>query len=82
MADGMLFALILSIGVFYILFHLVRKIIPLIMHAILGMIIFWALGFFGILQVPLNWITVGIAAFAGVIGVLIVIGLAALGVPL
>lgn len=82
MGTGMLFALVLSIGVFYILFHLVRKIIPLVWHGVIGMAVFWAINFFGIAQIPMNWMTFAVAALAGTIGVLIVIGLAALGIQL
>jgi|GEM_PF-915320 len=82
MGTGMLFALVLSVGVFYILFHLVRKIVPLILHGIAGMAIFWALDFLGIIHIPLNWMAFAIAALAGTIGVLIVVGLAALGIQM
>ena len=78
----MLFALVLSVGVFYILFHTVRKIIPLVWHGVLGMAIFWALDFFGIVRIPLDWVTFAVAALSGTIGVLIVVGLAALGIRL
>ncbi|MFA6489173.1 MAG: pro-sigmaK processing inhibitor BofA family protein [Candidatus Micrarchaeia archaeon] len=80
MGTGMLFALVLSVGIFYILFHLVRKIAPLVYHGIVGMAVFWLLNFLGVMSIPMDWITFAIAALAGVLGVLIVIGLAAMGI--
>lgn len=82
MGSGLLFALVMSVGVFYILFHLVRKASSLIWHAVLGMAIFIAINYLGIAQVPINWMTVAIAALAGTVGVFIVLGLTALGIPL
>jgi hypothetical protein len=46
------------------------------------MAIFIAVNYLGIAQVPINWMTVAIAALAGTIGVFIVLGLTALGIPL
>ena len=82
MGTGMLFALVLSVGVFYILFHLVKKIALLAWHGVIGMAIFWAINFFGLAQIPMNWMTFAISALAGTIGVLIVLGLAAIGIKL
>ncbi|MEM4634189.1 MAG: pro-sigmaK processing inhibitor BofA family protein [Candidatus Anstonellaceae archaeon] len=82
MAWGLLFALFISILVFYTLFHLMRKIVPLMMHGILGVLFFYALGYFGIIKVPITWLSFLIAALGGFLGVAAVIFLSYLGVPL
>ena len=79
---GLDLALILSIVAFYFLFRLVRNIVPLLAHGIVGVALFYALSYFGILHVPVDIVTFLIGAFGGVLGVAIVIVLAALGVPL
>ena len=78
----MLFALVMSVGVFYILFHTVKKLAILAWHGILGMAVFWAINYLGIAAVPMNWMTFAISALAGVVGVAIVLLLTALGIPL
>ena len=82
MAIGLIIALVLSVIVAAVLFHLLKNIVPLILHGILGLIVFWLLGYFDLLHVPIDIITFLIAAFGGVIGVAIVVVLAFLGVPL
>mgnify|MGYP001558121722 CR=1 FL=1 len=82
MGIGLTIALILSIVVFYILFRIMRRLVPLIFHGIIGIVVFWLFNYFGILRVPIDWVSFLIAAFGGVFGVLIVIFLAAMGVPL
>ena len=82
MAIGLIIALVLSIIVAVVLFHVLKNIVPLILHGILGLVVFWLLDYFGILAIPLDWITFLIAAFGGVIGVAIVVVLAFLHVPL
>ncbi|MCX8197947.1 MAG: pro-sigmaK processing inhibitor BofA family protein [Candidatus Micrarchaeota archaeon] len=81
MAWGLIAALFVSILVFYTLFHLMRRIVPLLMHGIFGVALFYALGYFGIIKVPITWITFLIAALGGMLGVASVIALAYLGVP-
>ena len=82
MAWGIYLALFLSICVAFILFHILKKITPLLINGFFGMAIFWMLSFYGVVKIPLDLITFLIAAFGGVFGVIITVGLAALGVPL
>jgi hypothetical protein len=82
MGWGLLAALFISFLVFYFLFRMFRRIMPLILHGILGIAAFWALNHFGLLKVPIDLVTFLIAAFGGILGVLTVILLAALGIPL
>ena len=82
MAWGLVLALFLSILVSALAFHYLKKIVPLILHGLLGIALFWLLSFLGIIAVPINAMTFLIAAFGGVFGVLIVLALAFLGVPL
>ena len=82
MGLGLTIALVLSLAVFYVLFHLIRKVMPLIMHGIAGIIIFLALDYLHVLSVPIDAVSFLIAAFGGAIGVLCVIALAYLGIPL
>jgi inhibitor of the pro-sigma K processing machinery len=82
MGAGLLIALAVSIVIFAVLLHLLRKIMPLILHGVAGMIIFWIIGYAGIIKVPLDIVTFLIAAFGGVLGVATVLLLAAFGVPL
>ncbi len=82
MGLGLMLALAISIIVFLVLFHLIRKVVPLILHGIAGIAIFWALNYLHILNVPIDVVSFLIAAFGGIVGVLIVIMLAYLGIPL
>jgi hypothetical protein len=81
MGFGLVFALLLSIIVFHILFSVVKKIKPLILNTILGIAIFWILNFMGLLNVQIDLLSTLIVAFGGVFGVLIVIALSLMGVP-
>ena len=82
MAWGIWLALGLSFIVFYILLRMVGKIMPLILHGIAGMAMFWALNSLGMLNIPLDWVTFLIGALGGIFGVIIVLVLAALHVPM
>jgi inhibitor of the pro-sigma K processing machinery len=82
MGWGLILALVLSILVAAAIFHLLRKAVPLLLHGIAGIAVFWLLSTFGILQVPIDVVTFLIAALGGVLGVLIVLALSFLGVPL
>ena len=82
MGWGIYLALALSIAVAFILFQLLKKITPLLINGFFGMAIFWMLSTYGVVKVPLDVITFLIAAFGGVFGVIITVGLAALGIPL
>lgn len=82
MAWGLLLALFISIIVFHTFFHLTRKIVPLLMHAILGVVVFAAFNYTGVLHVPINWLTILISSLGGLLGVAAVVAIAALGIPL
>jgi hypothetical protein len=82
MAWGLLLALFISIMVFYTMFHLMRKIVPLLLHGALGVIILQALSYFGILHVSVDWLSFLISALGGLLGVAVVIALAYFGIPL
>ena len=81
-AYGLFIALVLSVIIFIILFKLLRAIAPLVIHGVMGLIVFWLCNSSGVLSIPIDWITFLIEALGGVAGVVIVIFLAALGVPL
>ncbi|MEM4554868.1 MAG: pro-sigmaK processing inhibitor BofA family protein [Candidatus Anstonellaceae archaeon] len=82
MSWGLIFALIVSILIAVTLFHILKKILPLVLHGIAGIVVFWLFSFFGIIQVPIDVATFLIAAFGGVLGVLLVLLLSFFGVPL
>jgi len=82
MGWGLIIALAISVLIAAVLFHMLRKIVPLILHGILGIALFWLLNYFGVLKVPIDIVTFLIAALGGVLGVAIVIVLAFFGVPL
>jgi len=82
MALGLIIALVLSIIIAAVMFHMLKKVVPLILHGILGLALFWLLGYFNLLHVPIDILTFLIAAIGGVLGVAIVVVLVFLGVPL
>lgn len=82
MGFGLMLALAISIVVFLVLFHLIRKIVPLIFHGIAGIAVFWLLSYLRVLNVPIDAVSFLIAALGGAVGVLVVIALAYLGIPL
>ena len=82
MALGLWLALAASVFIAYFIFHFARKFIVLVFNAIFGLTVFWLLGYFGVIHVPLDFVTLIIAAIGGVLGVALVVALAALGVPL
>jgi len=82
MGWGLILALALSILVAAAMFHLLRRIAPLILHGIMGVAVFWLLSYLGLLHVPIDIVTFLIAALGGILGVLIVIVLYSIGVPL
>ena len=82
MGLGLIIALVLSVFVLAILFHLFKRIMPLLLNGIFGIIVFWLFDFFGVLHVPLDVITFLIAALGGIIGVGIVLAFSFFGVPL
>ncbi|MEM2137862.1 MAG: pro-sigmaK processing inhibitor BofA family protein [Candidatus Anstonellaceae archaeon] len=82
MGYGLLIALGISILLFYLLYRVVRRIVPLIVHGIFGIAVFWLLNYLGLLRIPIDAITFLIGAFGGTLGVVVVILLAYFGVPL
>jgi len=82
MGFGLWLALAASVFIAYFLFHLTRRLGALLFHGIFGMVVFWLFNYFGVLHVPLDFVTFIIAAFGGVIGVIVVVVLSALGIPL
>jgi len=82
MAWGLLFALFISILVFYTMFHLMRKIVPLLLNGVLGLGIFLALNYAGVLHIPMTWLTFLISGLGGILGVVAVIALTYFGIPL
>lgn len=82
MGNGLVIALVISFIIFLVLFKLLKSLVPLVLHGIVGLIVFWLAGYAGILHIPIDWLTFLIAAFGGVAGVVIVIVFSALGIPL
>jgi len=82
MGFGILLALFLSFVVFILLFKFLKKLAPLLLNGCIGIVLFWLLGAFGVLKVPVDIVTFLIAAFGGIFGVAIVMLLSALNVPL
>ena len=82
MGWGLIIALVASVLIAAVLFHMLRKVVPLILHGLLGLLVFWLLNYFGVLKVPIDIVTFLIAALGGVLGVIIVVLLAFFGVPL
>jgi hypothetical protein len=82
MGWGLILALVLSILAAAVIYHLARKIMPLVYHGVLGFLVFALFNYLGILKVPLDIWTFLIAAIGGVVGVVIVLALSFLGVPL
>ena len=82
MALGLYLALVASVFIAYFVFHVTRKFGTLVFHGIFGLVVFWLLNYFGVLHVPLDFVTFIIAAVGGVLGVALVVVFAALGVPL
>ena len=82
MGYGLIIALALSVIVCYILFRILKSVVPLVLNGIGGIVIFWLLNYFAIMHVQIDWLTFLIAAIGGVPGVLIVLLLSFLGIPL
>jgi len=82
MAFGLWLALVASVFIAYFVFHLTRKFGAMLFNGVFGLVVFWLLGYFGVLHVPLDFVTFIIAALGGVVGVALVVAFAALGIPL
>ena len=82
MALGLYLALAASVVIAYFVFHATRRFGALLFNGIFGLVVFWLFGYFGVLSVPLDFVTFIIAAFGGALGVGLVVLFAALGIPL
>jgi len=82
MAWGLLLALAISILIAAALFYVLKKLAPLVLNGIFGILIFWLLSYFGLIRAPIDLLTFLIAAIGGIFGVLIVLLLTYLGIPL
>jgi hypothetical protein len=82
MALGLYLALAASVFIAYFLFHMTRRFVTLVFHGIFGMVVFWLFNYFGVLHVPLDFVTFIIAAIGGVLGVALVVLFSAMGIPL
>ena len=82
MGLGLWLALAASVVIAYIIFHLTRRLGALVFHGIFGLVIFWLFNYFGVLRVPLDFVTFIIAAIGGVLGVALVVVFSAIGIPL
>ena len=82
MALGLWLALAASVFIAYFVFHVTRKFGTLLFHGIFGLVVFWLLSYFGVLRVPLDFVTFIIAAFGGVLGVGLVVLFSFMGIPL
>ena len=79
---GVILGLALAVLVLVVLFWLLKKIMPLILNGIFGLVVFWLFSYFGVMSVPLDVWTFLISAIGGVFGVIIVLVLNFLHVPL
>jgi hypothetical protein len=82
MGIGTIIALVISVGIAFVLFSVLKQIAPLIINGVFGLVVYWLLSYLGILKVPLDILTFLIAALGGGIGVIIVVALSAFGIPL
>jgi len=82
MALGLYLALVASVLIAWAVLHLTRKVGALVFHGIFGLVVFWLFNYFGILRVPLDFVTLIIAALGGVAGIALVVFFTALGIPL
>lgn len=74
---GMVIALILSLLIAIMIFSIGNNPLYLVYNALLGVIVFWLLNQLKLISVPINLMTILIAAIGGLLGVFIVIILAA-----
>jgi len=79
---GLYLALAASVFIAYFVLHFTRKLLALVFHGVFGLAVFWLFNYFGVLHVPLDFVTFIIAAIGGVIGVGLVVLFSALGIPL
>ena len=82
MGWGMALALLVSFFIAFAIFHTLKRLLPLVINGVLGIVVFWLLDMYGILHVPIDLLTFLVAAFGGVFGVAVVLLLTWLGIPL
>ena len=82
MAIGLIVALVISFIIAALLFGALRRLDALVVNGIIGIIVFWLLAALGLISIPINILTVLIAAIGGLPGVIVVIVLNAVGVVL
>ena len=59
-------AILLGIVCLFVLKFSISKVVGFVVNAVLGCALIWALNYFNIVSVPINWIT---AAITGVFGI-------------
>ena len=85
---GSVAGIILAIVVAIIIYFLLKKVVALVINAVVGIILlfllnlFHVMGLFGAPDLPIDWITILISAIGGLAGVIIVIILHLAGVVL
>ncbi len=86
--DGILLLVIVIIAAVLIGWLIVKSLWKLILNAIVGLIILFAVNYFQVMsvagrpEIPINWITVLICAFGGVFGAALLIILDIFGITL
>jgi len=85
---GSIVGIILAIVAVIIIYFLLKKVVVLVINAIVGVIILFLLNVFHIMSlfgapdIPIDWITILISAIGGLVGVVIVVLLHLAGVAL
>ena len=82
MGIGIIIGLLAAIISAYLIYRLLKAVWALVVNGILGLVVFWLLSAFGIINVNMDIWTFLIAAIGGLPGVLVVVILAYFGVPL
>lgn len=82
MGWGMAVALLVSLFIAFAIFHMMKRLLPLVINGVLGIVVFWLLSIYGIIHAPIDLLTFLVAAFGGIFGVGVVLLLTWLGVPL
>jgi len=71
--------LLAAIAILYILWKSLEFISYLIVNSIMGIIIFWVLSTYFMVDVPINILSIGVVAIAGIPGVILVLVIHFLG---
>ncbi|MBN2478399.1 pro-sigmaK processing inhibitor BofA family protein [Candidatus Micrarchaeota archaeon] len=72
--------LLLFLIFFALAYEVIKKIMPLLLNSIAGLIIFWIFSLFNIAQVKVDLLSILIVAFGGIPGVVFVLILHWLGI--